>query len=379
MVTHAVGTLLTSADRRTRGIAEKVRVRSRSTYSLTPLDSAGTGRILLAQSQTHEGAVLTLAAHCTLVRSGARFMEDIVQSMETSPLDPVSKYGSGHEAYRRLQAASASRASQAVPDSAPRDASPERHRVSDWASALSWGRDESELVTELQAGSEAAFDFLVTHYHAPVFNLILGMLADSSDAADGTQEVFLKAFKGIKNFRQGSSLKTWLYRIAIREALNHRRWFKRHLQKNVSIDAEPEEGHAKFEIEDMHATPFDQLASREIQSVVHSALGRIPDVFRSAVILRDLEGLSYEEVAEVLECSVGTVKSRILRGRRALKDLLDPLLGEQHAAYSAAPEPAAKGFSVATFAPAFTKERMNFAPHADSGGSDSVAAKEDMP
>jgi RNA polymerase sigma-70 factor (ECF subfamily) len=213
--------------------------------------------------------------------------------------------------------------------------------VSDWASALSWGRDESELVSELQAGSEAAFDVLVTHYHAPVFNLILGMLGDPSDAADGTQEVFLKAFKGIRSFRQGSSLKTWLYRIAIREALNHRRWFKRHLQKNISIDAEPEEGQSKFEIEDMHATPFDQLASLEIQSLVQSALNEIPDVFRSAVILRDLEGLSYEEVAEVVECSVGTVKSRILRGRRALKDLLDPLLGEQqHAPHSAPPVPA---------------------------------------
>jgi len=154
------------------------------------------------------------------------------------------------------------------------------------------------------------------------------MLGDTSDAADATQEVFLKAFKGIKKFRGGSSLKTWLYRIAIREALNHRRWSKRHLQKNVSIDAEPEEGHAPLEIEDAGATPFEQLASLEIQGAVQAALAQVPDVFRSAVILRDLEGLSYEEVAEVLECSVGTVKSRILRGRRSLKDLLDPLLGD---------------------------------------------------
>src|SRR5437762_4318366 len=110
----------------------------------------------------------------------------------------------------------------------------ERPAVSDWASALSWGRDEADLVHELQAGSETAFDWLVTHYHGPVYNLILGMLGDTSDAADGTQEVFLKAFRGIRNFRQGSSLKTWLYRIAIREALNHKRWFKRHVQKNVS-------------------------------------------------------------------------------------------------------------------------------------------------
>ncbi len=205
--------------------------------------------------------------------------------------------------------------------------------MSDWASALFWGRDESELVTELQAGSEAAFDWLVTHYHGPVYNLILGMLGDTADAADAVQEVFLKAFKGIRNFRQGSSLKTWLYRIAIREALNHRRWFKRHLQKNVSIDAEPEEGATQIEIEDLAATPFDQLAAHEIQHAVQTALQKVPDVFRSAVILRDLEGLSYEEVAEVLDCSVGTVKSRILRGRRALKDILEPLLGEKEVSH----------------------------------------------
>ena len=201
--------------------------------------------------------------------------------------------------------------------------------MSDWASALSWGGNEAELVHELQAGSETAFDWLVTHYHAPVYNLILGMLGDTSDAADGTQEVFLKAFRGIRKFRQGSSLKTWLYRIAIREALNHKRWFKRHLQKNVSIDAEPAEGQAVIEIKDLCATPFEQLASQEIQAAVQGALHQVPDVFRSAVILRDLEGLSYEEVAEVLECSVGTVKSRILRGRRALKEILEPLLTER--------------------------------------------------
>src|ERR1700674_29782 len=206
---------------------------------------------------------------------------------------------------------------------------PERPAVSDWARALSWGRDEADLVHELQAGSETAFDWLVNHYHAPVYNLILGMLGDTADSADAAQEVFLKAFKGIRSFRQGSSLKTWLYRIAIREALNHRRWFKRHNQKNVSIDAEPQEGCAPIDIEDLSATPFEQLASHEIQLAVQGALQQVPDVFRSAVILRDIEELSYEEVAEVLECSVGTVKSRILRGRRSLKEILEPLLAEK--------------------------------------------------
>jgi RNA polymerase sigma-70 factor, ECF subfamily len=212
-------------------------------------------------------------------------------------------------------------------------AEPERPSMSDWAGALTWSGDETRLVTELQAGSETAFDWLVTYYHGPVYNLILSMLGDVADAADGTQEVFLKAFRGIRSFRQGSSLKTWLYRIAIREALNHKRWFKRHLQKNVSIDAEPEQGYAVIEIEDLALTPFDQFAAYEIQAAVQSALQQIPDVFRSAVILRDLEGLAYEEVAEVLECSVGTVKSRILRGRRALKELLEPLLSERPAAH----------------------------------------------
>jgi len=110
---------------------------------------------------------------------------------------------------------------------------PEKAGSVHWASALSWGRDEADLVHELQAGSETAFDWLVTHYHAPVYNLILGMLGDTSDAADGAQEVFLKAFRGIRNFRQGSSLENVALPHRIREALNHKRWFKRHLQKNV--------------------------------------------------------------------------------------------------------------------------------------------------
>jgi RNA polymerase sigma-70 factor (ECF subfamily) len=253
----------------------------------------------------------------------------------------------------------------------------ERPAVSDWASALRWGRNEAELVHELQAGSETAFDWLVTHYHAPVYNLILGMLADTSDAADGTQEVFLKAYRGIRNFRQGSSLKTWLYRIAIREALNHKRWFKRHLQKNVSIDAEPEDGHAHIEIEDHGATPFDQLAAMEIRVAVRGALQQVPDVFRSAVILRDLEGLSYEEIAEILECSIGTVKSRILRGRRALKDILEPLLGvgELHShhpqtnTHGAVAEPQPSPFSDAfTAARQVTVSPHGTSPRASSAG-----------
>ncbi|HXW57573.1 MAG TPA: sigma-70 family RNA polymerase sigma factor [Candidatus Cybelea sp.] len=196
--------------------------------------------------------------------------------------------------------------------------------MSDLAQTLSWGRDEAELVTELQAGSDAAFDFLVTYYHSGVYNLVYGILADPADAADVTQEVFLRAFRGIRGFRRGSSLKTWLYRISVRQALNHRRWCWRHHRQQISIDAQ-EDGTA-LELRDGEATPFERFASQEMQGKVRQALGEVPAVFRSAVILRDLEGLSYEEIAEVLEVSMGTVKSRILRGRRMLKGILDPLL-----------------------------------------------------
>jgi RNA polymerase sigma-70 factor, ECF subfamily len=195
--------------------------------------------------------------------------------------------------------------------------------VSDLARVLSWPQDEAEIMTELRSGSEAAFDWLVTYYHAPVYGVISGILRDQNDAADVTQEVFLKAFRGIRGFRQGSSLKTWLYRIAVRESLNHKRWFWRHLRFQSSI--EDERGDACINFEDPGMSPFDDCASREIQHAVQQALREVQPVFRAAVILRDLEGLSYEEVAEVLEVSVGTVKSRILRGRRALRELLEPV------------------------------------------------------
>jgi RNA polymerase sigma-70 factor (ECF subfamily) len=196
--------------------------------------------------------------------------------------------------------------------------------VSDLARVLTWPQDEAEIVTELRSGSETAFDWLVTYYHGPVYAVIAGILRNPNDAADVTQEVFLKAFRGIRAFRQGSSIKTWLYRIAVRESLNYKRWFWRHLRFQSSIEEEQLDSGAEFE--NSGASPFEELASREVEQLVHHALGEVPPVFRAAVILRDLEGLSYEEVADVLEVSVGTVKSRILRGRRALREILEPVL-----------------------------------------------------
>lgn len=198
--------------------------------------------------------------------------------------------------------------------------------VSDLAQVLSWPQDESDLVTELQGGSESAFDWLVTHYHGPVFGLIAGLVGDPCEAADITQEVFLKAFRGLGNFRRGSSLRTWLYRIAVREALNARRWWWRHHRQQTSLEVEREDGPQTIEIEDPAVSPLDLAESSEMQQIVRRGLHQVPEVFRSAVMLRDLEGMSYEEVAEVLDVSVGTVKSRILRGRQALREILAPLV-----------------------------------------------------
>jgi len=239
--------------------------------------------------------------------------------------------------------------------------------MAEMAQSLSWVRDEAELVAELQAGSDSAFDYLVTYYHSNVYNLVYGILADAADAADVTQEVFLRVFRGIRGFRRSSSLKTWLYRVSVRQALNHRRWCWRHHRSQVSINAEGEEKGAALELEDSEATPFEQCAAREMQAAVRRALAEVPPVFRSAVILRDLEGLSYEEVAEILEITVGTVKSRILRGRRMLKEILDPLLRAPQPPVAEAPNHAARAASR-------RRAKIHFVPRTETLGMPPSAA-----
>jgi RNA polymerase sigma-70 factor, ECF subfamily len=198
--------------------------------------------------------------------------------------------------------------------------------MAELAQSLPWSWDEGTLITGLKSGSDGAFDCLVTHYHTSVYNLALGIVGCAPDAADVTQEVFLKVFRGIHGFRGGSSLKTWLYRITVREALNHKRWRWRHHREQFSLEDDTHPPTIASQLEDGKVSPFDETALREEQKMVRGALLQVAAPFRSAVILRDLEGLSYEEVAEVLDVSVGTVKSRILRGRRALREILDPIL-----------------------------------------------------
>ena len=198
--------------------------------------------------------------------------------------------------------------------------------------------EEDALVTALGLGVEEAYEILIQRYQQPVYNLVCRLLNDPSDACDIVQEVFLKVFRNIGSFRGNSSLKTWIYRIAVNEAYNHRRWFSRHQRQEVALG--PDEGLPCYadSLADTGRTPFDQAADHETRALVEAALEKLNAKFRAAVILRDIEDLSYEEIASVLNVSLGTVKSRILRGREALRKTLEGRLEMQPSA-NWAPQP----------------------------------------
>lgn len=200
--------------------------------------------------------------------------------------------------------------------------------LGDFAGAIGIRIEESALIQELKAGSEDAYAWLVGEFHQPVYSLVYRILTDPADATDTTQEVFLKVFRGMKHFHGESSLKTWIYRIAIHEASNRRRWWFRHKSKETPVEQSESgsEYYSPFEINaalvDPHKSPFETVADHELQARVESELRKVPEPYRTAVVLRDIEDLSYEQIAEVMQVSLGTVKSRITRGREALRKRL---------------------------------------------------------
>ena len=197
--------------------------------------------------------------------------------------------------------------------------------MSDLASAIGLrAADEQDLVAELKSGSEQAFALLIAQYSHPVYSLIARNLRDPADAADVTQEVFVKVFRNISGFCGDSSLRTWIYRIALHEASNQRRWWNRHKRQETTIDAQQENDEGEtFSLADALATtdasPYDCAARSEIQQRVTAALSALPQAFREVVVLREIEGFGYEEIAEILQVNLGTVKSRLTRGRAALR------------------------------------------------------------
>ncbi len=201
---------------------------------------------------------------------------------------------------------------------------PPEHAAAEAARAQA-AREEAALVDQLRAGQEDAFAALIAQYSRPIYSLLARSLQDPADAADITQEVFIKVFRGIRQFAGESSLRTWIYRIALHEASNRRRWWTRHRKAEVAMDASAgrwgDDDDATFgeTLADDAASPFDTAAGREVQARVEAALGEVPEPFRTAVILRDIEGFAYDEMATILDLNIGTVKSRIVRGRNLLK------------------------------------------------------------
>jgi RNA polymerase sigma-70 factor (ECF subfamily) len=163
--------------------------------------------------------------------------------------------------------------------------------------------EDHRLLSGLQAGDEKAYEKLIERFQSPVYNLAYRLLNDQADASDVTQEVFLKIFRNIGSFRGESSLRTWVYRRG---------------ETGIEDTFEDSESREK-PLMDLGETPFDFTMNREAQLLLEEALAEINPVFRAALVLREVEDMSYENIAEILEVSIGTVKSRIVRGREALR------------------------------------------------------------
>jgi len=180
--------------------------------------------------------------------------------------------------------------------------------------------DDHCLISALQAGDSLAYEQLIERFQTPVYNLAYRLLNDQADAGDVVQEVFLKIFRNVGSFRGDSSLRTWVYRIAVNESHNRRRWLFRHRRGETGmLDTYDDADSREKPLMDSGETPFDFTMNREAQVLLEEALAAINPVFRTALVLREVEDMTYEEIADILQVSIGTVKSRIVRGREALR------------------------------------------------------------
>lgn len=180
---------------------------------------------------------------------------------------------------------------------------------------------DEHFIENLKSGDPMAFDQLVNRYSGDIYALLTRMTEDVEEAKDLTQETFLRALRNIKNFRGDADIKTWLFRIAINESRNRHRWWMRR-KKNVTVSLEADDdtpGLAERIASPTSENPETAAINHERGQALMQALQQLPQNYREAVILRDIEGLTYEEIAEALQTNVGTIKSRIARGRDELR------------------------------------------------------------
>jgi RNA polymerase sigma-70 factor, ECF subfamily len=227
---------------------------------------------------------------------------------------------------------SSGRRPQTMANFPPSDGSMQSHEPRDEGARPASGIEQSdlELVRRAQRGERGAFDLLVLRYQHKVVKLVARLLRDRTEAEDVAQEAFVKAYRALGSFRGDSAFYTWLYRIAVntaRNALASRQ--RRPLQYEAGLS---ESEQSAVESRMRHTdTPEANALSEEIHETVNRVIGELPEDLRTAIILREVEGLSYEEIAAAMDCPVGTVRSRIFRARDAIDRVLGPLIDESRA------------------------------------------------
>jgi len=189
-------------------------------------------------------------------------------------------------------------------------------------------QEDQRLLQSVKKGNKKAFDTLVLKYQQRVIQLVSRYVHNPSDALDITQEAFIKAYRAIPNFRGESAFYTWLYRIAVNTAKNH---LVSKARRSANKEVEPELAE-QFEVDSLLKDPDSPehlVLTEEIRQTIVKALDKLPQELKQAITLRELEGLNYQEIAEKMDCPVGTVRSRIFRAREAIDKAIEPLINQQ--------------------------------------------------